>query len=266
MFAPLYVHTAPPIPHHRQVTLHLGFPRSFSSLWQQAGRAGRSGRSSLSILVCHDSPVDQFFCRNPAVLLGSPPEPATLNPDNIHVLRGHLLCAAKEIPLNSETWDANAGEDCTNRTHSSSSSSFFSDIDLWGFRYCEASLSLLETQDLVQWPPTHASTSAQRVAAIPSGLTQSLEVVSATYVEAGSSSSSADTTSDTTRDARVGIRPLPVWRMHPMHRLSANPSKNVSLRLIDPITINVSVLDGDGERAHIPFSQDEYHTFPIILA
>ena len=33
---------------------------------------------------------------------------------------------------------------------------------------------------------------------------------------------------------------LPVWRMHPMHRLGSSPAKDVSLRLIDPITISVS--------------------------
>ncbi|CAN0581456.1 unnamed protein product, partial [Ectocarpus sp. 12 AP-2014] len=33
------------------VTLHLGFPGSVSSLRQQAGRAGRGGKDSLAIMV-----------------------------------------------------------------------------------------------------------------------------------------------------------------------------------------------------------------------
>jgi DEAD/DEAH box helicase domain-containing protein len=40
-------------------TLHLGFQRSISSLWQQAGRAGRRNGKSLSIYVAWDSPIDQ---------------------------------------------------------------------------------------------------------------------------------------------------------------------------------------------------------------
>jgi DEAD/DEAH box helicase domain-containing protein len=32
------------------VTLHMGFPGSYSSLWQQAGRAGRSGNQSTALV------------------------------------------------------------------------------------------------------------------------------------------------------------------------------------------------------------------------
>ncbi|KAG5192905.1 P-loop containing nucleoside triphosphate hydrolase protein, partial [Tribonema minus] len=39
------------------VTIHLGYPGSVSSLWQQAGRAGRGGRNSLAILIMFDSPL-----------------------------------------------------------------------------------------------------------------------------------------------------------------------------------------------------------------
>ena len=34
------------------VSLHLGWPGSVASLWQQGGRVGRRGREALSILVC----------------------------------------------------------------------------------------------------------------------------------------------------------------------------------------------------------------------
>lgn len=67
-------------------TLHLGFPGSIASLWQQAGRSGawcyagldviscvvlvpgRSTRPSLSILIAHDGVLDQHFSRRPAEL------------------------------------------------------------------------------------------------------------------------------------------------------------------------------------------------------
>ena len=80
-------------------TLHMGFPGSMSSLWQQAGRAGRGGRRSLAILICFDSPLDQLFCLKPATLLSRPAETAVVPNDNTLVLRGQLLCAAKEAPL-----------------------------------------------------------------------------------------------------------------------------------------------------------------------
>ncbi len=81
-------------------TIHMGFPGSFSSLWQQAGRAGRSGRPSLSIIVCYNAPLDQYFAKNPSELLRSDFENAILNIENVNILQGHLACAAKEIPLN----------------------------------------------------------------------------------------------------------------------------------------------------------------------
>jgi ATP-dependent helicase YprA (DUF1998 family) len=50
-------------------TLHMGFPGSIASLWQQAGRCGRSRQPSMSIMVAYDSPVytlairpTLFFC------------------------------------------------------------------------------------------------------------------------------------------------------------------------------------------------------------
>ena len=50
------------------VTLHLGFPGTVSSLWQQAGRAGRRERKALSIYVAFDGALDQYFMKNPEKL------------------------------------------------------------------------------------------------------------------------------------------------------------------------------------------------------
>jgi hypothetical protein len=162
--------------------------------------------------------VDQFFARNPAVLLNSPHEPATLNPDNIHVLRGHLLCAAMEITLNAETWTvgghkgvragAGAGQVVT-----------FDDSQLWGVRYFDAAHSLLDTQDLVVAHTHHRVSMHDDTQPAPS----------------------SDALPPHPQFAPLPMPvPLPLWRMHPLHRLGSVPSKDVSLRLIDPITINVS--------------------------
>lgn len=80
-------------------TLHLGYPGSASSLRQQAGRAGRSGQDSTSILICFDSAIDQFYASHPRILCDIPSESVILS-ENTHVLRAHLLAAARELPLN----------------------------------------------------------------------------------------------------------------------------------------------------------------------
>jgi DEAD/DEAH box helicase domain-containing protein len=59
-------------------TLHLGYPGSVASLWQQSGRAGRriSERGSLSVYVGFGGPLDQYFMRDPQRLFGRPIENA----------------------------------------------------------------------------------------------------------------------------------------------------------------------------------------------
>ncbi|GJX08329.1 uncharacterized ATP-dependent helicase YprA [Tanacetum coccineum] len=53
---------------HIDVTLHLGFPGSIASLWQQAGRSGRREQSSLAIYVAFEGPLDQYFMKYPQKL------------------------------------------------------------------------------------------------------------------------------------------------------------------------------------------------------
>jgi len=84
---------------HLDATLHVGFPGSMASLWQQAGRAGRTGRASLAVLVTQDNPLEQFFATEPETLLQRPVEPALLNARNAELLRMHLVAAAIEEPL-----------------------------------------------------------------------------------------------------------------------------------------------------------------------
>ena len=110
-------------------TLHMGFPRSFSSLWQQMGRCGRGGRPSISIFICFDSPVDQFFARSPTVLFHSSPEAVAVNPDNDHILRAHLLCACSELPLSN------------------------SDGKYFGSKFADMVLSLRDSNDIIPTNP-----------------------------------------------------------------------------------------------------------------
>jgi DEAD/DEAH box helicase domain-containing protein len=79
--------------------LLVGYPGTVASTWQQAGRAGRGQDPSLAVLVGLDNPLDQFYMRHGAELLGKPHENALLDPDNSYILQRHLPCAAHEVPL-----------------------------------------------------------------------------------------------------------------------------------------------------------------------
>jgi DEAD/DEAH box helicase domain-containing protein len=87
-----------------------GFPGTIASFWQQVGRAGRSadpdGPASAAVLVAGDDQLDQWFVTHPDELLGRPPEPSVVNPDNPFVVDPHLRCAAHELPLThaDERW------------------------------------------------------------------------------------------------------------------------------------------------------------------
>lgn len=79
--------------------LLVGYPGTIASLWQQAGRAGRGADPALALLIALDNPLDQYYMRHPADLLGRPHENALLDPDNVYILQRHLPCAAHETPL-----------------------------------------------------------------------------------------------------------------------------------------------------------------------
>jgi DEAD/DEAH box helicase domain-containing protein len=82
-------------------TVLTGYPGSIASTWQQAGRSGRSENRSLSFLIGMDNPLDQYLMRHPESFFDQKYENALVNPDNIYILRAHLLCAAWELPLSS---------------------------------------------------------------------------------------------------------------------------------------------------------------------
>jgi len=90
-------------------TVLTGYPGSIASTWQQAGRSGRGRESSLSFLIGLDNPLDQYLMRHPDFFFGKSHENALTDPDNLHILKPHLLCAAWELPL-SDTRDALFGD------------------------------------------------------------------------------------------------------------------------------------------------------------
>ncbi|HXG41096.1 MAG TPA: DEAD/DEAH box helicase, partial [Candidatus Limnocylindrales bacterium] len=81
------------------VAILAGYPGSIAATWQQIGRAGRRSGTSVAILVGTASPIDRYVVRHPEFLLDSPPEEARLDPDNLHVLLGHLKAATFELPF-----------------------------------------------------------------------------------------------------------------------------------------------------------------------
>src|SRR3984957_11987363 len=79
-----------------------GWPGTWASLWQQAGRAGRSGRAATAVFIARDDPLDSYLVHHPDTLLGHPVEPAVLDPANPYVLGPHLAAAAAELPLTEQ--------------------------------------------------------------------------------------------------------------------------------------------------------------------
>jgi DEAD/DEAH box helicase domain-containing protein len=81
------------------VSILAGYPGSIAATWQQMGRAGRRHDTSVSVLIAGGGPVDRYVVEHPEFLLDSAPEEARLDPDNLHVLLGHLKSACFELPF-----------------------------------------------------------------------------------------------------------------------------------------------------------------------
>jgi len=75
------------------------YPGTIMSTKQQAGRVGRGNTESIVVLVAGSNALDQYYMRYPKELFESNSEEAVLNVSNLYIQTGHVLCAAKEIPL-----------------------------------------------------------------------------------------------------------------------------------------------------------------------
>jgi DEAD/DEAH box helicase domain-containing protein len=94
------------------VSIIAGYPGSVAGTWQQFGRAGRRQGTSVAILVASGAPVDQYVIHHPEFLLESTPEEARVDPDNLHVLLGHLRAATFELPFEpGETFGPGPADD-----------------------------------------------------------------------------------------------------------------------------------------------------------
>ncbi len=82
-----------------------GYPGTVISTWQQAGRAGRGHEPALVTLVGFENPLDQYFMNHPEEFFSRPHEHAIIDLENEHILMGHLLCAAAELPLRRSELD-----------------------------------------------------------------------------------------------------------------------------------------------------------------
>ena len=80
----------------------VGYPGTIASLWQQAGRAGRGDEPSIVFLLAQNAPMDQFLMAHTDYLFAQNPENAVVDPDNPHIVVGHLKCATNELPLHDD--------------------------------------------------------------------------------------------------------------------------------------------------------------------
>ena len=89
-----------------EATICSGFPGTLSSFWQQIGRSGRGEELSISTLIPMQNPLDLFYIHNPHVLFGPIQEEVLISLENPYIVKNHLCCAAKEIPVSEEEFSA----------------------------------------------------------------------------------------------------------------------------------------------------------------
>jgi len=80
-------------------TISSGFPGTISSFKQQIGRSGRGTDLSISTLVPMPDPLDLFYVHNPDQLFGPIQEEILITLNNKYIIKNHLCCASKEIPI-----------------------------------------------------------------------------------------------------------------------------------------------------------------------
>ena len=82
-----------------EATICSGFPGTISSFKQQIGRSGRGEDVSISTLIPMANPLDFFYVHNPKILFGPIKEEVLITQNNKYLMKNHLCCASKEIPI-----------------------------------------------------------------------------------------------------------------------------------------------------------------------
>jgi len=80
-------------------TISSGFPGTIASFKQQIGRSGRGTDLSISTFIPMQNPLDLFYIHNPEKLFGPIKEEVLITLKNKYILKNHLCCASKELPL-----------------------------------------------------------------------------------------------------------------------------------------------------------------------
>jgi len=122
-----------------------GFPGSFNSFWQQAGRAGRRGGTSVSVFIANMSPIDQYIVNNPDWFFRKTAEEARIDPLNPYILTDHVKCACFELPFTDE--ELGVKNEGLNQNSEGESSSFY--VDCFGAGAIDA-LEFLEEAGIVR--------------------------------------------------------------------------------------------------------------------
>jgi DEAD/DEAH box helicase domain-containing protein len=85
-------------------TISSGFPGTISSFKQQIGRSGRGSDLSISTFVPMQNPLDLFYVHNHDQLFGNIQEEILITLRNKYILKNHMCCAAKEIPISKNEY------------------------------------------------------------------------------------------------------------------------------------------------------------------
>ncbi len=85
----------------------IGFPGSLVSLYQRMGRVGRGVNPADIFLVTMPDALDHYFLTHPEELVTRDIEEPILDPYNEYIMESHILCAAKETPLNDSDYPIN---------------------------------------------------------------------------------------------------------------------------------------------------------------
>lgn len=84
------------------LVIMLGYPGTISRFWQRAGRAGRKNQDALIVFMATSDALDQYLVAHPEILTNMKFESAILGLDNPYILKGQILCAVSELPIDLE--------------------------------------------------------------------------------------------------------------------------------------------------------------------